>query len=505
MGVWNKENSVITNKGLEVLAKVQAGIGKLVVDSVVTGAGQVSFSDLRIQTEVSDPKQTMDIVSKTVKENGSIIDVKVSNTGIEEPYKIYQVGVYVTHEDFEGKVLYLIMQATEPDDVPLPSVTPTTVNYSLYLKHENTSNISIEVTQTGLVTSEEFEEHVDNTKNPHKVSTEQINAVNKNQVGVPKGIASLGENGAVPVLQGGTGTTTAQAALSALGAGVRPNLLDNAIFVGGGTGGKLPINQRGQTEYTGQVSTIDRWSMIGTTGKLTLNSNGVYFEKVVDATSYAGLDEKIPLGNLEGKELTLSCLVDGVCYCVTVSAGWSSDLSKTIQIVTDGKYMTLSVVRVDDTLLIRFYYGGAASVSNTGFLLQAVKLEIGSIQTLAYQDIDDTWKLLPQPESDYATQLMKCKYYATIIGNGYPVRLQADYITENSMYFTLPVDVPMRNVNPTIVSSDLLNIYSGSTQTGFSFFAYNAGNCLIIGAGKQNHGLSSAMLQMQNVLLSCEL
>ena len=312
-------------------------------------------------------------------------------------------------------------------------------------------------------------------------------------------------DGPIPIKKGGTEADTAQKAIAFLGAGVRPNLLDNAIFIGGGTAGNIPVNQQGKAEYTGQVSTIDRWRMIGTVGKLTLKENGVYFEKTADATSYAMIEEKIPLGNLEGKELTLSCLVDGVCYCDTVGAGWSSDLLKTIQISTETKYMVLSVECVDDTLRIRFYYGGSESASMTGFLLQAVKLEIGSIQTLAYQDIDGTWKLLPQPESDYMTQLMKCKYYATMIGNGYPVRLQADYITGNSLFFNLPVDAPMRNVNPTIVSSDLLNIYSNGTQTGFTFSAYNAGNCIVIAASKPNHGLSSGMLQMQDVFLSCEL
>lgn len=312
-------------------------------------------------------------------------------------------------------------------------------------------------------------------------------------------------DGPIPIKKGGTEADTAQKAIAFLGAGVRPNLLDNAIFIGGGTAGNVPVNQQGKAEYTGQVSTIDRWSMIGTAGRLTLKENGAYFEKTADETSYAGLDEKIPLGHLEGKELTLSCLVDGVCYCDTVGAGWSSDLLKTIQIGTETKYMILNVTRVDDTLRTRFYYGGAASASSTGFLLQAVKLEIGSTQTLAYQDTDGTWKLLPQPESDYVTQIMKCKYYATMIGNGHPVRLQADYITNNALYFSLPVDVQLRNVNPTIVSSDLLNVYSGSIQSGFVFSAYNAGNCIVIAAAKQDHGLSGGMLQMKMVWLNCEL
>ena len=50
---------------------------------------------------------------------------------------------------------------------------------------------------------------------------------------------------------------TPQLALANLGAGVRPNLLDNAYFVGGGSqqgGEQLPINQTGATSWTGSSS-----------------------------------------------------------------------------------------------------------------------------------------------------------------------------------------------------------------------------------------------------------
>ena len=42
------------------------------------------------------------------------------------------------------------------------------------------------------------------------------------------------------------------------------------------------------------------------------------------------------------------------------------------------------------------------------------KLEIGDTQTLAYQDDTGAWQLLPQPESDYATQLARCQRYYQI-------------------------------------------------------------------------------------------
>src|SRR5699024_5002643 len=62
-----------------------------------------------------------------------------------------------------------------------------------------------------------------------------------------------------------SGETTAQAALTALGAGVRPNLLDNAYFVGGGTGyGTFPVNQKGRLSgNTDRQFICDRWNQFG--------------------------------------------------------------------------------------------------------------------------------------------------------------------------------------------------------------------------------------------------
>ena len=321
------------------------------------------------------------------------VPVLLTNAGVETGFTMTELRFYVRRVTDGAptgeEVLYATVTDETGDPIPTAAQSPGfTIDWAFVFQFGNAGSVTVMLDPVGLVSI--------------------------GMVGQPNGVAGLDDNGAVPIGQGGLGVTTPQAALVALGAGVRPNLLDNAIFSGGGTAGNVPVNQQGKAEYTGQVSTIDRWSMIGTAGRLTLKENGAYFEKTADETSYAGLDEKIPLGNLEGKELTLSCLVDGVCHCDTVGAGWSSDLSKTIQIRTDAKYMTLNVTRVDDTLRIRFYYGGSVSASSTGFLLQAVKLEIGSTQTLAYQDIDGTWKLLPQPESDYVTQLWKCQRYYQI-------------------------------------------------------------------------------------------
>ena len=71
----------------------------------------------------------------------------------------------------------------------------------------------------------------------------------------------------------------------------------------------------------------------------------------------------------------------------------------------------------------------------------AVKLELGDTQTLAYQDSTGAWQLLPQPESDYATQLAKCQRYFR--------RFPANYVmgiaqNGNHVSFRYPCNPPMR-------------------------------------------------------------
>ena len=172
--------------------------------------------------------------------------------------------------------------------------------------------------------------------------------------------------GPIPPEKGGTGEKTTQAALAALGAGVRPNLLDNAYFVGGGAGwGVFPVNQRG---VTGTISTpgyfIDRWKLIS--GTVQITAAGL----VINGTIAQILPASI-----------------GSVYTATA-------------LTTTG----LVTCQYDDT-------SRTFTITGTGQTFIFAKLEKGTAQTLAYQDADGAWRLLPQPESDYAAQLLKCQQY----------------------------------------------------------------------------------------------
>lgn len=160
MAKWSTNNILLTLTGREVLSKVQAGVGKLEVSRIVTGSGRVSPAQLYNQTKVSQEQQTTLITKVDTSSAGSSIEIQVSNNDIEEAYDLNQIGIYVTHADYPNEVLYLIAQCDEPDTIPLPTETPTVLNYSLFMTHSGVSEVTIEVNPAGLVTTEQLSDHI---------------------------------------------------------------------------------------------------------------------------------------------------------------------------------------------------------------------------------------------------------------------------------------------------------------------------------------------------------
>lgn len=187
---------------------------------------------------------------------------------------------------------------------------------------------------------------------------------------------------------------------------VNPNLLDNWYFVGGGSqqgGGQFPINQRGQTSYTGVGYGIDRWTDLGANATIALqasgleiNANGQHFQYIE------------PSRMLNGAVYTISSIVDGELYSHTFLYD-NTEVSGTAHFVSCGQKASL------------VFYPNLFSTGNNavGFnnVTQkvetiAIKLELGSRQTLAHKE-NGVWVLNEIP--DYGEQLARCqRYYISI-------------------------------------------------------------------------------------------
>lgn len=160
---------------------------------------------------------------------------------------------------------------------------------------------------------------------------------------------------------------------------VNPNLFDNWYFVGGGSqqgNGCFPINTNGLTAYVnGAPQSIDRW-LLGNQGHIVINSDGITWNKGNDAwimgqvLNFQSITEPITVSVLHANGLN----------SVVFPNGTSENTNK-----TDGSIKAWAA----DSIM---YLG----LSVSSLKVYAVKLEVGTEQTLAHQE-NGVWILNELP------------------------------------------------------------------------------------------------------------
>ena len=216
-----------------------------------------------------------------------------------------------------------------------------------------------------------------------------------------------------------------------------PNLLDNWYFVN-------PVNQRGYTGSSGKAQyTIDRWinGDVWTSGACAAQvypGNFSYQQGLFQRLGY-------PLSRIAGMTVTGTVLyVDNTLVTDTLTLPSAIEANQ--------QYNHIHA----DALVIRDLPGvGAEYFIQTANPVSviAVKLEIGSRQTLAHQE-NGVWVLNEIP--DYGEQLRKCqRYYYKCNQRQGP---SWGYCTlETYVVGSIPFPVPMRTT-PTITVIGCLNI-----------------------------------------------
>lgn len=222
------------------------------------------------------------------------------------------------------------------------------------------------------------------------------------------------------------------------------NLLDNPWFT---------VNQRGQSSYTDSGNgkyTVDRWYLLGnTTGTATINvlNKGISFTVSNDAVFDRFL-QRIDNPFLYGKEVTISLIIDSVIYSArcTVPSAKASSWQSIFMHLSNGFTIELAVVPSVVTTY-DFDLSIHGPKDNTAHIIEAVKLELGSISTLAM----DT-------APNYATELLKCQRYflrikATAASNW---MLFCMVWANSSMNYIINTPAEMRLV-PTVSVSNIAN------------------------------------------------
>ena len=340
MAIWKPENSMLTLTGIEILNKVKAGIGKITVTRVVAGSGRVPASQLNYQTSISGSNKTMSINHSTAGDMGSEISVYISNENFTESFDLNQIGVFVTHPDYNEEQLYHISQceAEGADVIPSLGDTPVTFGYSLFLEHGNANSFNITVDLQGMVSIPRFEELE----------------------------SSL----------------------------VNPNLLDNWFFVNPvilGSFGKSPIS---------------RWTC--PEGAIQLVEAGIHIKQEGSPYGY-GLFQTL-----------ITNSIYSLGHQVTISVLTTEGLFSKTGLITDNVSTALHTVYSTSTSHFRIYYSGAGlvgefvAIGNNDPAVIAVKVELGSKQTLAHQDSKGDWVLNEVP--NFAEESAKCSQYDPATG-----------------------------------------------------------------------------------------
>lgn len=218
-----------------------------------------------------------------------------------------------------------------------------------------------------------------------------------------------------------------------------PNLLDNWYFVN-------PINQRGQSEYTGAIYGIDRWFGRNSSSIVEINDGSVSIDSSSPDSIAGGFRQKFDFDIPAGSILTFSALTDdNKLYTGTGEYDPNS-----------GHTYVLSAA-----LGLGFGLGFADIFSRSGYEddsrnLIAAKLEFGSTQTLAHKE-GDTW-VLNDPPPNRSIELTKCQRYQIPlidrVGNyGGPLGYGFTVVSNASTQFAricIPVTTNMR-VSPVLV------------------------------------------------------
>lgn len=177
MATWKSENSMLTQVGLEILNKIKTGDGKIAITRVVAGSGRVPASQLFQQTTISGTVKPMVISGKDIRNSGCEISVYITNENFTESFSLNQIGVFVSHPDYQGEQLYHISQceSTGSDIIPSVEDTPVTFGYSLFLEHGNSEFADITVDPQGMVSNQAFEAYKEIAEAQHTTLEGKLN------------------------------------------------------------------------------------------------------------------------------------------------------------------------------------------------------------------------------------------------------------------------------------------------------------------------------------------
>ena len=176
---------------------------------------------------------------------------------------------------------------------------------------------------------------------------------------------------------------------------------------------------------------------------------------------------------LDGRTCTLSVICNGTLYTHTFVYAASPGTS----VVLQGDATIQFWLSAGGNIIFYLYTAGS--------ILSAVKLELGSVQTLAHQNAEGNWVLNEVP--DYGEELAKCQRYMQVINSQISVN---GFLTQAKTNLRLVVPTPVAlRAKPALTSCDISSVRTTATDgatvapevSEFSVHEFS-GSCVTINA-----------------------
>ena len=235
-------------------------------------------------------------------------------------------------------------------------------------------------------------------------------------------------------------------------------LLRNWLFC---DDGEFPINQRGNTVYTGAGPTIDGWMLTG--GTLELRALSGMLGLTAPENQYCDFYQIVDDSDLAptGGVFSFSLMINGGLYSGHANLA-AAGIGNEVVVYEDNRLQlvleNLSSAKIKVT--IRMFAGKSAN-------LIAAKLEMGYKSTLAIRDGYSTYLLDPLP--DYGEEMAKCQRYyyrrhynnTETIGSGVAVGAWGSALLQIGVGQQMASDYPTCKITGTVGLSPSVTI-SGS-------------------------------------------
>lgn len=144
-----KIKCIVTNQGRELLSKCQSDSKSITFTRLTAGSGVYSEDeDLKEKTSLKEHKQTFSSFYIS-RENGNVTIIRgiLSNEGLEESYKVREIGIWAKEKDSENEILYAISVTLDDEMADLMFVKQSeqysSIEYNHYLKIDNDVQVTI--------------------------------------------------------------------------------------------------------------------------------------------------------------------------------------------------------------------------------------------------------------------------------------------------------------------------------------------------------------------------